>query len=289
MSTWPDPVPDTAVSDAWAPVGSAIAAVGNASKAIPAIEPMSATADFLLRRRIYPSLPLEVRAAHILPATEMHVHEFRKLGGRRDLRHHPGGKLVRDNHRVGKTTLLSALLGLLPSNERLLIIEDSRELAPDHPHLIRLEARQGNAESAGAITMTDLVRQALRMRPDRLVIGEVRGAEISDLLVALNTGHEGGCGTVHANSARDVPARLEALGALSGLGRAALHAQLAAALDAVVHLVRDKSGRRRVSEISVLHRRVDGLVEAEQAVHFELDGTTRLGPACSRLEGLLSR
>jgi pilus assembly protein CpaF len=189
----------------------------------------------------------------------------------------------------GKTTLLSALLALLPSNERLLIIEDSRELAPDHPHLIRLEARQGNAESAGAITMTDLVRQALRMRPDRLVIGEVRGAEISDLLVALNTGHEGGCGTVHANSARDVPARLEALGALSGLGRAALHAQLAAALDAVVHLVRDKSGRRRVSEISVLHRRVDGLVEAEQAVHFELDGTTRLGPACSRLEGLLSR
>jgi pilus assembly protein CpaF len=189
----------------------------------------------------------------------------------------------------GKTTLLSALLGEVPSTERLLIIEDSRELAPDHPHLVRLEARQGNAESAGAVTLTNLVRQALRMRPDRLVIGEVRGAEISDLLMALNTGHEGGCGTVHANSARDVPARLEALGALGGLGRNALHAQLAAALDSVVHIVRDESGRRWVSEISVFRRRADGLVEAGQAVDFKLDGTTRLGPACRRLESLLDR
>jgi pilus assembly protein CpaF len=189
----------------------------------------------------------------------------------------------------GKTTLLGALLGLVPGTERLLIIEDSRELAPDHPHLVRLEARQPNVESAGAITLTDLVRQSLRMRPDRLVIGEVRGAEISDLLMALNTGHEGGCGTVHANSARDVPTRLEALGALSGLGRDALHAQLAAALDIVVHIVRNDSGQRWVSEISVLERRFDGLVEAEQAVSFQPDGNTRLGPACRRLEVLLDR
>ena len=189
----------------------------------------------------------------------------------------------------GKTTLLSALLGEVPSTERLLIIEDSRELAPDHPHLVRLEARHGNAESAGAVSLTNLVRQALRMRPDRLVIGEVRGAEISDLLMALNTGHEGGCGTVHANSARDVPARLEALGALGGLGRDALHAQLAAALDAVVHIVRGEGGRRWVSEISVFRRGLDGLVEAEQAVEFKPGGATRLGPACRRLEGLLDR
>ena len=110
----------------------------------------------------------------------------------------------------GKTTLLAALLALIPRSERLLIVEDSRELAPDHPHAIRLEARPPNAELVGAITMTDLVRQSLRMRPDRVVIGEVRGPEISDLLMALNTGHEGGCGTVRANSASDVPARLEA-------------------------------------------------------------------------------
>ena len=104
----------------------------------------------------------------------------------------------------GKTTLLAGLLGLVPAGQRLLIVEDSRELAPDHPHCVRLECRAPNSEGAGAITMTDLVRQALRMRPDRLVLGEVRGGELCDLLTALNTGHEGGCGTVHANSVRDV-------------------------------------------------------------------------------------
>ncbi|HZA31111.1 MAG TPA: TadA family conjugal transfer-associated ATPase [Propionibacteriaceae bacterium] len=188
----------------------------------------------------------------------------------------------------GKTTLLAALLALVPRSERLLIVEDSRELAPDHPHAIRLEARPPNAELVGAITMTDLVRQSLRMRPDRVVIGEVRGAEISDLLMALNTGHEGGCGTVHANSARDVPARLEALGALGGLSREVLHAQLAAALDAVVHITR-KDGRRWVNEMCVLQRGPGGLVEAEQAVQFDLEAGTVLGPGRRRLEWLLDR
>ena len=188
----------------------------------------------------------------------------------------------------GKTTLLAALLALIPRSERLLIVEDSRELAPDHPHAIRLEARPPNAELVGAITMTDLVRQSLRMRPDRVVIGEVRGPEISDLLMALNTGHEGGCGTVHANSASDVPARLEALGALGGLSRDVLHAQLAAALDTVVHITR-KDGRRWVSEVCVLHRGPGGLVEAEQAVQFDLEAGTVLGPGRRRLEWLLDR
>ena len=188
----------------------------------------------------------------------------------------------------GKTTLLAALLALVPRSERLLIVEDSRELAPDHPHAIRLEARPPNAELVGAITMTDLVRQSLRMRPDRVVIGEVRGAEISDLLMALNTGHEGGCGTVHANSARDVPARLEALGALGGLSREVLHAQLAAALDTVVHITR-KDGRRWVNEMCVLQRGPGGLVEAEQAVQFDLEAGTVLGPGRRRLEWLLDR
>ena len=116
------------------------------------------------------------------------------------------------------------------------MVEDSRELSPNHPHVVRLEGRPVNTEQAGAITLTDLVRHSLRMRPDRLVVGEVRGAEIADLLAAMNTGHEGGCGTVHANSAADVPARLEALAALGGLGRDALHAQLASALHAVIHI-----------------------------------------------------
>ena len=139
--------------------------------------------------------------------------------------------------------------------------------------------------SPGAITLTDLVRQSLRMRPDRLVVGEVRGAEICDLLTAMNTGHEGGCGTVHANSAADVPARLEALAALGGLGRAALHAQLASALHAVVHVRRDDRGRRRVGEIAVFVRdRASGLVRTERAVQFTADGRTVLGPGSGRLE-----
>ena len=117
----------------------------------------------------------------------------------------------------GKTTLLAALLAEVDPDERLVIVEDATELRPDHPHVVGLEARPANIEGAGLVTVRDLVRQALRMRPDRLVVGEVRGAEVVDLLAALNTGHEGGCGTLHANSTVDVPARFEALGVAAGL------------------------------------------------------------------------
>ena len=124
-------------------------------------------------------------------------------------------------------------------HDRLLLVEDVRELAVDHPHVVRLEARPANVEGAGEVTLTTLVRQSLRMRPDRIVVGEVRGAEVRELLAALNTGHEGGCGTIHANAPADVLARLEALGALAGLGPEAVRAQAAAAIDLVLHVVRD--------------------------------------------------
>jgi pilus assembly protein CpaF len=190
----------------------------------------------------------------------------------------------------GKTTLLAALLALVPSHERIVIVEDSRELAPNHPHVVRIEGRPANTEHAGAITLTDLVRQSLRMRPDRLVVGEVRGAEICDLLTAMNTGHEGGCGTVHANSTADIPARLEALASLGGVPRHALHAQLASALDAVVHVARDDSGMRRVAEISILVREpASGLVRSECAVDFRSPGDTVRGPGCRQLERMLDR
>jgi pilus assembly protein CpaF len=190
----------------------------------------------------------------------------------------------------GKTTLLAALLALVPSNERLVIVEDSRELTPNHPHVVRIEGRPANTELAGAISLTDLVRQSLRMRPDRLIVGEVRGAEICDLLTAMNTGHEGGCGTVHANSPADVPARLEALASLGGLPRAALHAQLASALDAVIHVTRDGVGARRVAGISIFIRdRTDGLVHSECAVEFHEDGRAVLGPGGRQLERMLHR
>jgi pilus assembly protein CpaF len=128
------------------------------------------------------------------------------------------------------------------------------------------------------------------MRPDRLVVGEVRGAEVVDLLAALNTGHEGGCGTLHANSARDVPARLEALAAVAGLDRAALHSQLASGLRLAVHLARDRrTGARRVAEVCVLVRGVDGLVTAVPA--WSWDGSAprgASGPAGSALQELLT-
>lgn len=169
--------------------------------------------------------------------------------------------LVSGGTGAGKTTLLAALLGAVPPSERILCVEDAPELAPRHPHLVRLVARAANVEGIGEITLRHLVRQALRMRPDRIVVGEVRGAEVVDLLAALNTGHDGGAGTVHANSPAEVPARLEALGALGGLDRGALHSQLAAAIQVVVHVGRSPAGRR-LEQIALLRRDGDGLVQA---------------------------
>jgi len=168
---------------------------------------------------------------------------------------------------AGKTTMLAAMLGAVPADERIICVEDAAELAPRHPHLVNLVARGANVEGIGEVTVRDLVRQALRMRPDRIVVGEVRGAEVVDLLAALNTGHDGGAGTVHANNPAEVPARLEALAALGGLDRAALHSQLAAAVQILLHIIRDRSGRRRLTEIAVLRRSDDGRVRAFTAWH----------------------
>ena len=153
---------------------------------------------------------------------------------------------------AGKTTVLSALLSMVPANERIVIVEDAAELRPAHPHAVALQARTSNVEGAGSVTLRDLVRQALRMRPDRLVVGECRGGEVVDLLGAFNTGHEGGAATLHANAPGDVPARLEALGLLGGVPRAALHAQVAAGLRVVIHLRRGVAGLRLVEEICLL-------------------------------------
>jgi pilus assembly protein CpaF len=161
--------------------------------------------------------------------------------------------LVTGGTGTGKTTLLSALLGESDAADRIVLCEDAAELSPTHPHVVRLLTRPPNVEGVGQVTLRDLVRQALRMRPDRLVVGEVRGAEVVDLLAALNTGHDGGCGTLHANRPAEVPARLEALGVAAGLGRAAVHSQAAAALAFVVHLRRTPAGRR-VEEIGSVRR-----------------------------------
>ena len=160
----------------------------------------------------------------------------------------------------GKTTVLGAMLSMVPPAERIVVVEDTAELQPDHPHVIRMQSRPPNIEGAGHISMRDLVRQALRMRPDRIVVGEVRGAEVVDLLTALNTGHEGGCGTVHANSPADVPTRIQALGLMAGVPRDAVTALLVSAVDAVVHVQRDSAGRRIVGSVQTLHESRRGCV-----------------------------
>jgi pilus assembly protein CpaF len=167
----------------------------------------------------------------------------------------------------GKTTLLAAMLSLVPPGERLVLVEDVGELQPAHPHVVRLEARHANVEGRGGVGLEELVRQALRMRPDRIVVGECRGPEVRDLLAALNTGHAGGCGTLHANAPAEVPARLEALGLLAGLGRDAVRAQAAAALDAVVHLRRGSDGARRVVEVAAVCAGPDGALQVRNALH----------------------
>lgn len=198
--------------------------------------------------------------------------------------------LVTGGTGTGKTTLLSALLSAADPRERLILVEDSAELRPVHPHVVRLETRPPNLEGAGAVTLRDLVRQALRMRPDRLVVGEVRGEEVTDLLSAMNTGHDGGCGTLHANTPADVPARLEALAGTAGLPRMAVHSQIAAALDAVIHMTRTPTGGpRRLSQICLLQRHPSGLVEPTPALTFPPQGPPTPGPAHDAFHTRLTR
>ncbi len=186
----------------------------------------------------------------------------------------------------GKTTVLSSLLSLAHPAERIVLVEDSGELSPQHPHVVRLEARPPNIEGAGAVGLDVLVRQALRMRPDRIVVGEVRGREVVDLLAALNTGHEGSCGTLHANRSADVPARLEALGTAAGLDRTALHSQLAAALDVVLHVER-RGGERRLASIDVVVTGRDGFASVVPAL-LTAGGSLTSGPGLDVLASRLT-
>jgi pilus assembly protein CpaF len=154
----------------------------------------------------------------------------------------------------GKTTLLNALSAWLPAAERVITIEDAAELQLRQPHVVRLESRPASVEGRGEVTIRDLLRNALRMRPDRIVIGEVRGPEALDLLTALNTGHDGALSTLHANSPEDALRRLETLALMAGVGlpHEAISDQLARGLDLVAHMQRDPDGGRRLVEIAAV-------------------------------------
>ncbi|MFS0706477.1 CpaF family protein, partial [Cellulomonas sp. 179-A 9B4 NHS] len=185
---------------------------------------------------------------------------------------------------AGKTTLLAALLSRVPHDQRIVLVEESGEMLPDHPHVVRLTARRANVDGAGGVGLADLVREALRMRPDRLVLGECRGAEVREVLAALNTGHEGGCATLHANTAGDVPARLEAMAALAGLDRPAVAAQAVSAIDAVLHVRRaGDDGGRRLAEVGVVGRSPAGELEVATALRVDAAGHVRTGPGWPRL------
>lgn len=187
----------------------------------------------------------------------------------------------------GKTTLLGAMLGEAPEAERLLIVEDAQELAPRHPHVVGLQCRTGNVEGAGSVTMVELIRQALRMRPDRLVVGECRGAEVREFLAAMNTGHDGAGGTIHASSASAVPARLAAMGALAGLTPEAVAVQAASALDLVVHMSRE-GGRRGPVQLSRIVAAPGPALSMLEVVGRGRGDALRTGPAARWFADLLA-
>ena len=205
----------------------------------------------------------------------------------RALVHARASVLVTGATGAGKTTLLASLLTEVPPEERIVLIEEAGEARPTHPHVVRLVERRPNVDGAGAVTLAALVREALRMRPDRIVLGECRGAELREVLLALNTGHRGGMATLHANSAADVPARLVALGALAGMTADAVALHAAAGFDAVIHLQRGRDGMRRVREIAHLMREDPGL-GVRTAVAVAADGTAVPGQGWPALAELAS-
>jgi pilus assembly protein CpaF len=180
---------------------------------------------------------------------------------------------------AGKTTLLNALSAYIPENERIVTIEDSAELQLQQPHVVRLETRPPNIEGRGEVTQRDLVRNALRMRPDRIVIGEVRGGESIDMLQAMNTGHDGSLTTVHANTPRDALSRLETMIQMTGmrLSERAMRQQIASAINMVLQIARLVDGTRRVTSISEITGMEGDMITMQEIFQFERTGVDRDG------------
>jgi pilus assembly protein CpaF len=185
---------------------------------------------------------------------------------------------------AGKTTLLNALSSYIPNNERIVTIEDSAELQLQQPHVVRLETRPANIEGRGEVTQRDLVKNALRMRPDRIVIGEVRGGEAIDMLQAMNTGHDGSLTTIHANTPRDALARIETMIQMTGmrLSDRAMRQQIASALDIVIQAARLSDGTRRVTSISEITGMEGETITMQEIFHFERKGMDKDGKVLGR-------
>jgi pilus assembly protein CpaF len=187
---------------------------------------------------------------------------------------------------AGKTTLLNILSGFVPANERVVTIEDSAELQLQQPHVVRLETRPPNIEGRGEVAQRELVRNALRMRPDRIIVGEVRSGEALDMLQAMNTGHDGSLTTVHANSPRDALARIETMVSMTGITfpMKALRAQMASAINVVVQVSRDEDGRRRVVSLQEINGMEGEVITMSEIYTFERTGVDKDGNVLGALK-----
>jgi pilus assembly protein CpaF len=187
---------------------------------------------------------------------------------------------------TGKTTLLNILSGFVPHTERVVTIEDSAELQLQQPHVVRLETRPPNIEGKGGVTQRDLVRNSLRMRPDRIIVGEVRGAEALDMLQAMNTGHDGSLTTIHANSPRDALGRIETMVSMTGITfpMRALRAQMASAINIVLQIARDEDGHRRVISLQEVNGMEGDVITMSEIFTFERTGVDKEGNVLGSLK-----
>lgn len=199
---------------------------------------------------------------------------------------HRANMLISGATGSGKTTLLAGLLATVDPDQRILTIEDTPELRIWHPHVVGLATRDPNTEGHGGIGLPILIRQALRMRPDRLIVGECRGAEVADFLAAMNTGHRGAIGTVHANSAADVPARLNAMAALAGLDPVTAASQIRSAVDVIIHVERNTDGIRHPVQLAVCQQHGDGAHLTVIPALTTIGSQTMDGPGLALLDGL---
>jgi pilus assembly protein CpaF len=193
--------------------------------------------------------------------------------------------LVSGSTGAGKTTMLNVLSGFIPNDERIVTIEDSAELQLQQPHVVRLETRPPNIENKGQVTARDLVRNSLRMRPERIIVGEVRGAEALDMLQAMNTGHDGSLTTIHANSPRDALSRVETMVSMTGISfpTSTLRAQLASAINVVVQIERHEDGRRRLTSIQEIDGMEGEIITMSELFAFERKGLDENGNVLGEL------
>lgn len=194
--------------------------------------------------------------------------------------------LISGNTSSGKTTLLNILAGSIPDEERIITIEDAAELKLNQKYVVRMETRMPNIDGRGAVTTRDLVRNALRMRPDRIIVGEVRTGEALDMLQAMNTGHDGSITTLHANSPRDAISRLETMAMMAGLEipMLALRTQIAAAIDLIIHMERLSDGTRKVTKITEVPRMEGDIVTLSDIFKFDQTGVTSNGKVLGEME-----